>query len=221
MAYIYKITNDINQKIYIGKTEKSLEKRFHEHYKDAYDKIKEHRPLYAAIRKYGIEHFHIELIEETFIPEEREIYWIEYYQSFKNGYNATRGGDGRAYLDYDLVIATYKELKTLTATAEALHINRDTVAKILTIRHENKATMQELNQQQLGKPVNQYNLQGEYLQTFPSLKNAAISIGIFKTEKDRGCIGHIKDVCLGKRKTAYGFIWKSADTNIEEEQHSG
>ena len=59
------------------------------------------------MRKYGIEHFHIELIEETDNPEEREIYWIEKKQSFKNGYNATIGGDGRKYIDYDLVIATY------------------------------------------------------------------------------------------------------------------
>ena len=59
------------------------------------------------MRKYGIEHFHIELIEETDNPEEREVYWIEQKQSFKYGYNATMGGDGRKYIDYDLVVATY------------------------------------------------------------------------------------------------------------------
>ena len=52
------------------------------------------------MNKYGIEHFHIELIEETDNPEEREIYWIEKLGSFKNGYNATLGGDGKKYLDY-------------------------------------------------------------------------------------------------------------------------
>ena len=59
------------------------------------------------MRKYGIEHFHIELIEETDNPEEREVYWIEQKQSFKYGYNATMGGDGQKYIDYDLVVATY------------------------------------------------------------------------------------------------------------------
>ena len=77
MAYIYQITNDINNKIYIGKTEFSIEKRFKEHCHDAFQKHCEKRPLYSAIRKYGIEHFHIELLEETEIPEEREIYWIK------------------------------------------------------------------------------------------------------------------------------------------------
>ena len=51
------------------------------------------------MRKYGIEHFHIELLEETDNPEEREIYWIEKMRSFKYGYNATYGGDGKKYID--------------------------------------------------------------------------------------------------------------------------
>lgn len=77
MAYIYQITNDINGKIYIGKTEFSIEKCFKEHCYDAFRDRNEKRPLYAAMRKYGIEHFHIELLEETDDPNEREVYWIE------------------------------------------------------------------------------------------------------------------------------------------------
>ena len=62
MSYIYKIINDINDKIYVGKTDFSIEKRFKEHCADAFRERNEKRPLYAAMRKYGIEHFHIELI---------------------------------------------------------------------------------------------------------------------------------------------------------------
>ena len=65
------------------------------------------------MRKYGIEHFHVELIEETDNPEEREVFWIENKRSFKNGYNATVGGDGKKYIDYDLVISSYKEIKSI------------------------------------------------------------------------------------------------------------
>lgn len=64
MAYIYKITNDINNKVYIGKTLLSIEKRFKEHCKDYKREGKEKRPLYRAMNKYGIEHFSIEEIEE-------------------------------------------------------------------------------------------------------------------------------------------------------------
>ena len=109
MAYIYKITNKINNKIYIGKTEFSIEKRWAEHCRDSKKKEEKNRPLYRAFNKYGIENFKIELIEETNNPEEKEKYWIEYYGSFKNGYNATMGGDGKRYCDYDLIYTLYNE----------------------------------------------------------------------------------------------------------------
>lgn len=72
MTFIYKITNDINQKVYIGKTEKSIKERFKEHCRDYKYPRYEKRPLYAAMKKYGTEHFHVELVEETDNPEERE-----------------------------------------------------------------------------------------------------------------------------------------------------
>ena len=58
--------------------------------------LKEKRPLYWAIAKYGKDNFTIEQIEEVendFLGE-REMYWIHYYDSYNNGYNATLGGDG-------------------------------------------------------------------------------------------------------------------------------
>ena len=115
MAYIYKIFNDVNDKIYIGKTEYSLKNRFSAH---CYDALKrsdktEKRPLYRAMRKYGVDKFHIELIEETDNPAEREIYWINRLQTYKYGYNATLGGEGKKYIDYDLVIEKYLTTKNM------------------------------------------------------------------------------------------------------------
>ena len=66
MGYIYKITNDINNKIYIGLTSRNLDIRFKEHLKDS--KTDLNRPLYRAMNKYGAEHFTISLIEE--VPDE-------------------------------------------------------------------------------------------------------------------------------------------------------
>lgn len=207
MAYIYQITNDINGKIYIGKTEFSLEKRWKEHCDDAYKDSKEKRPLYAAIRKYGIDNFHIDLIEETDNPEEREIFWIEQKQSFKYGYNATIGGDGRKYLDYDLIIATYQQVQNIAETARILNLDRSHIATILHNNNIHILTTNEVNQKRLGKIVNQYDLKGNYIQSFPSAKAAADSLG--KTTKtSKGATSHITDVCRGKRKTAYGYIWK-------------
>lgn len=207
MAYIYQIINDINNKIYIGKTEFSIEKRFKEHCRDAFKEHTEKRPLYAAMRKYGIENFHIELIEETDNPIEREIYWIEEKRSFKNGYNATMGGDGTRYIDYDLVIATYNELQNVAETAKRLNIDRGSVSLILKNNGIAPLSSAEVNQKRIGKIINQYSLKGEFIQSFPSIKAAADALGK-TTTTSKGATSHIADVCKGKRKTAYGYIWK-------------
>lgn len=97
MVNIYKITNNINQKVYIGQTILSIEERFKKHKKNSsYLKLK-HLPLYQAFNKYKFENFSIELLEKIKIEkaDEREIYWISYYNSYNSGgYNATLGGMG-------------------------------------------------------------------------------------------------------------------------------
>lgn len=95
---IYKITNLINGKKYIGKTN-NWERRQKDHKRLAFKKEhkEENKTLYKAIRKYGIEHFSFELIEKLedySIAGEKEKYWIKYYDSYKNGYNESEGGDG-------------------------------------------------------------------------------------------------------------------------------
>lgn len=92
MGIIYKIYNDINDKLYIGQTVQSLLCRWQQHIRDS-KKLDTH--FYRAVRKYGIEHFMIEAIETNTPVEkldEREIYWIKYYDSYLNGYNSTPGG---------------------------------------------------------------------------------------------------------------------------------
>lgn len=161
------------------------------------------------MKKYGIENFIIEEVEQTDSPEDRERYWIEYYGSFKNGYNATLGGDGRPYIDYDLVVATYKELKVKQLVADALNIHVLTVSKILKERNiENIYTNKEVMQIAKGKVVNQYTLNGEFIKSFPSYTEAARSLGKI-TSSSKGASTHISNVCKGKRKSAYGFIWKN------------
>lgn len=210
MAYIYQITNDINGKIYVGKTERSIEERFKEHCKDSKRREFEKRPLYRAMNKYGTEHFHIELLEETDKPEEREVYWIEQKRSFKNGYNATLGGEGTRYIDYDLVIATYKEVQNQNEVARRLNISSDTVHSVLKNNYIDTIPSSTAAAVATGKIVNQYDLQGNYIQSFLSSKAAAESLGKI-TATSNGASSHISEVCRGKRKTAYGFIWKFAE----------
>ena len=209
MAYIYQITNDINGKIYIGKTERTIEERFKEHCKDYTRRDYEKRPLYRAMKKYGVEHFHIELLEETDNPEEREVYWIEQKRSFKEGYNATLGGDGKHYVDYDLIIATYNEVQNQNEVARRMNIDVHTVRKVLQSYAISTLDARTAVILATGKIVNQYTLDGEYIQSFPSAKAAAESLDKI-TSTSNGASSHISDVCRGKRKTAYGYIWKFA-----------
>ena len=212
MSYIYKITNALNGKVYIGKTSRSVEIRWHEHCKNCKSANVNNRPLYKAMNKYGIDSFKIETIETC--PEEksseRERYWIEYYQSFKQGYNATIGGDGTPYIDYDLAVATYEQIGNLVETASRLNIDTRYLSTILKSQNVEVVSSPLVNQQKYGKPVNQYDLSGKYLQTFPSIKSAAVAVGAVHNRSERGAANHISDVCRGKRQTAYGYKWQFA-----------
>ena len=88
---IYKITNQINGKIYIGQTINTLEKRFNRHKQDALSgRLDTH--FARALREYGVDNFVAEVIENVNSQEElniREHYWINYYNSCKEGYNET------------------------------------------------------------------------------------------------------------------------------------
>ena len=57
-GYIYKIYNDVNDKIYIGQTIRTIEHRFCQHIYDSKNEDRNY-PLYCAMRKYGKEHFSI------------------------------------------------------------------------------------------------------------------------------------------------------------------
>lgn len=204
MAYIYKITNKINGKIYIGKTEQNIEERFKQHLRDARQKTKEIRPLYRAINKYGSDNFIIEVIEETLVPEEREIYWINQLNAYRNGYNATLGGDGKRLLDYDKVIETYLEIKDQKATAEQLGICHQSVKKILTNNNIPifKSTIN-------CKIVKQFDLKGNYIAEFYSCGEAArwLIKNNYSAAKHSTVVNKITDCCNNRRQTAYGFMW--------------
>ena len=98
MAVIYKITNIINNKSYIGYTNKCSQKRFNEHLNDALKYNRDsNRKFYNAIRKYGKDFWKIEVLVENLSvvdAKNKEIEMINFYNTYYKGYNATRGGDG-------------------------------------------------------------------------------------------------------------------------------
>lgn len=213
-AKIYKIINDINEKVYVGKTNLSIEKRFDEHLRDAKRYYKEHRPLYAAINKYGEEHFSIELIEECDInlADAREQYWIGYYEGYAKGYNATMGGDGTLLYDYNFIELKLREGMSTADICSLVGCCKDTVynvAKLAGIVLEsNNALRQEMKQKSI--QVNQYTMDDIFIQTFDSYADAArwLFDNGYISKVSGGVRSHIGDVCNGKRKSAYKFIWR-------------
>ena len=204
MGFIYKITNDINDKVYIGKTIRTLSIRWSEHLSD-YKEIQEtnNRPLYSSMLKYGASHFTICEVEECpdELLNEREKFWIAFYDSYENGYNATKGGDGgvgRLHRPKELetkIISRYLEVKSCCQVGKEFGYSRWTIAEIL------KNNNIDIIPENTAKPVAQYNKDTENLiRIFPSTKAVQKQLGFSDA--------NIGKCCRGQRKTAYGYIWK-------------
>ena len=99
---IYKITNNVNNKIYIGQTTKTLKERISNYEREVkYTKGRKERPISKAMKKYGFENFTFEVIEDNISTQaeldKKERYYIQYFNSLinQNGYNIELGGNGR------------------------------------------------------------------------------------------------------------------------------
>ncbi len=90
MIGIYKITNKINNKAYIGQSV-DIQRRWTQHKSNI---GKNTNPMYLDFKKYGLDNFSFEILEECSIEQldNLEIYWISKYNTFYDGYNLTEGG---------------------------------------------------------------------------------------------------------------------------------
>ena len=220
MAYIYKIINNVNQKIYIGKTSSTIEKRFREHCNDSKKERCEKRPLYDAMNKYGIENFTVEKIEEVEndeIASEREIYWINKLRTYigfndSNGYNATLGGDSKRIYDYQTIAKKYLELKNQKETAKYFQCDVETVKKACQENNIEIISSQQIAKDAQKKCVKMYDLENNFIQEFETMKEAAIWVienKLTTSNKIDGVRSSIRKACNGQYKKAFNHIWKN------------
>lgn len=199
MGIIYKIYNDINDKLYIGQTIQPLIRRWQSHCSDSKNTDTH---LYRAMRLYGLEHFMIEPIEKD-IPNgqlnEREQYWISYYDSFHNGYNSTIGGDCGNFemtpvYQYDLdgkFIAEYSSSNDAERQTGILHQNILKTCKGVLRQTGNflwnfeKFDALEIRPSKKEKQVAQYDANHNLLCIWDRVKDAAASIGVEPTHISR------------------------------------
>lgn len=135
---IYKITNLINNKVYIGQSIE-ISKRWKAHISYANNKLsKEYNTsIHNAIRKYGENNFKFEIIENCRKEDldNKEKYWIKFYDSINRnkGYNLTTGGMGghktncKAVLQYDLEGNFIKEWSSIWQVEEELNISANNI----------------------------------------------------------------------------------------------
>lgn len=144
MGTIYIIKNKCNDKVYIGQTTQKVQDRWLKHKSDSkrFD-----NKLYRAIKKYGIDNFFYEIVE-TDIPrdclDEREKYWIKYYDSFYNGYNSTFGGqDTRTDFDPSQIVVEWNNGLCEAEIAQKLNLTIDRVSRSLL--HQLNISKDEIN----------------------------------------------------------------------------
>lgn len=208
---VYKITSPSGS-VYIGQT-KNLYKRLNR-YKNASCKSQIH--LYNSIVKYGWINHIFEILEidiDLVLLNDRECYYIDLYKSFYNGMNMTNGGGVNHIRSQETI-----EKLRISATG-----NRNNVGKRNALGYKHTEEAKERIRQAvklqknpwLGrkqtkehtqklsvckyKPVIQFDIYGNIVNEFESIKQASIKTGISD--------GNISSCCTGKRNTSGGFKW--------------
>jgi group I intron endonuclease len=215
-SVIYKISNKINNKIYIGQA-KNITKRLYQYKYYFKTNIFTNKHLTSAIKKFGLENFEfsiLEYVEENNLSE-REIYWISHFDSSNNekGYNKTLGGDGlkatpeiKLKISISLTGKKHTEERNLNQSLSQLNNkhtqeSKDKLSKTNIERFKN-IEAREKQGIKLRKPVIQYSLQGDFIKEWISTREVEKILKI-----DRGTISKC---CNGKGyyKSAGGYIWK-------------
>lgn len=210
MGYIYKITNSINNLAYIGQTVRPYKERWADHKRDRLKKPYCDWPLYRMLNKVGLENTKWEVIEE--VPNEqlndRERYWIAYYDTKNNGYNCTYGGQNGTKYDYQEVLEYWlnEANKNFTKTAEHFNTDKSYISKIIKSMGYEGRTWEEINQSDhnsVKRKVNKIDsTTGKVLKTYNSIVDAAIDMGDKKYAKT------ISPCCQGKHPTYLGYCWQ-------------
>ena len=217
MASIYKITNLINNKIYIGETIQPISHRWNQHISASLNKNRHdyNSPIHNAIRKYGDNNFIVELVEECDdnIRFERESYYIEFYNSTNqaNGYNLIKEGQG----GYKYSSKEIKELwnmgLTISEIKQKLNCSKGLVQRRL--RGQNIPENEIKNRMSLeasikqGEKIEQYTLNGEFIKEWRSISYCEKETGFNQSA--------ISQVCHQHQLSAYGFLWKFVKDNTD------
>ncbi len=199
MIGIYKITSP-SGKIYVGKSI-NIEDRIKSYKYVGRRKLQ--RRLNNSINKYGLENHVFEIIELCTLDniDEREIYWIKYYNCVETGLNLTYGGEG-GIPSQEVRIKKSKSMKGKTHSEETK--NKMRLAKqghtMYTQEWYNNMKKSTWSSGTSSKPIQQLDLNGNIINEFKSITDAKKALNVKSTS--------INNVLIGISKTAHGYKWK-------------
>lgn len=187
---IYKATNLINEKVYIGQTINNLKKRKRDHISNALNK-ENNMYFHRAIRKYGSNSFTWKILQECDTIEELnrlEIYYIDLYNTFKNGYNLTLGGNSIMGFKH-----SEETKKRMSEAAKGRKLSKDQIQRLSEINKGKK--LSEETRRRISE-----SLRGKH-HTKESIKKMS------DAKKDKGCVPIIiNGKHFGSRKQAAEFM---------------
>lgn len=194
---IYKFQNLITKEAYIGQSV-HLEERYKHHQREY---LTGATKFYKNLQQWGWNNFSYEVIELCTKDElnAKEVYWIDFYDSFHNGYNETKGGSNKWSVDETQIQQLYDNGLSPKEIAQQLSISLSVVYKYLSYYPNFQQTQQNTI-------IFQYDLQGKFVQEWASRKEAARHLSI-----DATAIGK---VISGERKSAGGFLWRNDYVDI-------
>lgn len=208
-GYIYCISNIHNDKKYIGQVVAWKGKdRLAEHYRQAHYEYYPVTKFRNALKKYPLKDFFAETIDCAYSKEElskKEKYWIKKYDSFKNGYNSSLGGDGGC--------SGYKHTKEAKRKISENNRNR-IISQSMKDKISKANSGRLINNKIKSKPIDMYDKQMNFLKTFPSISEARR----FLSMNDDSSIRRIlyneesKTFCFG-----FTFMWHKEE-NIKQKK---
>lgn len=213
MGCIYKITNNINGKGYVGYTTTSFEERMRKHKNDD---IKHNTLLGRAINKYGWDNFTKEIICESNNKNELceilEPYYIKYFNTYKpNGYNMTLGGEKLYKENNPFYRRTHSEevKQKLSEMASQRIGNKNPFYG----KHHTQETKEKIKLKN-SKSVCAYK-NNKLVLSFNSLLEAGEWCKKNNLTKSSTPSSDICKCCKGKKQSAFGYNWKYLNESVE------
>lgn len=174
MGYIYKIYNDINDLVYVGQTCRTIQERWDQHL-HASQKLKNTNKLYTAMRELGSENFHIIQLEEceNQLLNQKENYWITFFNSKQNGYNTVNAPNTKWTKRYSIFNNEIDQVEILTTFAK---YKKSLQNKIFNNKEFffQKPSQQEINKIKNKLVIYQWNFDHIFIMSYDSIEMAAL-----------------------------------------------